>query len=127
MHVGKEIKDDQCNGDGGHNKSKRDINEGEDYKGTHDFHNANDEVFRAMMSRFRNIKEIGDQTTHKIAGFMTIVIRETHALVGIKQILAHMALHTSAHNMSPADYEDATEEMQCIHCNQSDGNKHKRS
>ena len=67
------------------------------------------------MRRLGNVKQVGYQATHQIARLVTVVIRETHALIGIKQIFSHLAFHTRAHDVSPANNKVATQKVNKVH------------
>ena len=76
------------------------------------------------MRRLRNVKQVGYQATHQIARLVTVVIRETHALVGVKQIFSHLAFHTRAHDVSPTNNKVAAQKVDKIHHDKADGNKY---
>ena len=76
------------------------------------------------MRRLRNVKQVGYQATHQIACLVTVVIREAHALVGVKQVFSHLAFHTRAHDVSPANNKIATQKVDKVHDHKTNSNEH---
>ena len=76
------------------------------------------------MRRLRNVKQVGYQATHQIARLVTVVIRETHALVGVKQVFSHLTFHTRAHDVSPANNKIATQKVDKVHDHKTNSNEH---
>ena len=76
------------------------------------------------MRRLRNIKQVRYQATHQVTRLVAIIIRETHALVCIKQVFSHLAFHAGAHDVSPANNKVAAQKVDKIHHDKADGNKY---
>ena len=77
-----------------------------------------------MMRRLRNVKQVGYQATHQIARLVTVVIREAHALVGVKQVFSHLTFHTRAHDVSPANDKVATQKVDKVHDHKANSNEY---
>ena len=68
-----------------------------------------------MVRRLADVKEVGDHATHEVAGVVAVEVREAEALVLVKEILAHAALHARAHDVTPVANEVAARVAHGIH------------
>ena len=68
-----------------------------------------------MVGRLGDVKEVRDQTTHEVARLVAVKEREAHALVGVKEVLAHAALHASAHDVAPEAHKVAAAKAHQVH------------
>ncbi len=71
--------------------------------------------------RLRNVKQVRYQATHQVTRLVAIIIRETHALVCVKQAFS-ILLSMRAPMMSPANNKVAAQSGQIHH--DKDGNKY---
>ena len=71
-----------------------------------------------------NIKQVRYQAAHQVARFVTVIIREAHALVSVKQVFSHLAFHACAHDMSPANDKVAAQKVDKIHGEKTNSNEH---
>ena len=62
--------------DGEQNERHRDVDPQEQRKGTENFEQGDEDIFRPMVSQFADIEEIGDQLAHHFAGVVPIVVGE---------------------------------------------------
>ncbi len=107
----------------GQNQRQRHVNGSQDDHRAHDLHHADDQELRAVVGRLANVKEVRDQAAHQVARLVVVVKREAHALVGVKEVGAHAALHAGAHDVAPKDHEVAAGKAHQIHDDQAHGHK----
>ena len=68
-----------------------------------------------MVGGLGDVKEVGDQAAHEVAGAVAVKEREALAHVGVKEVLAHAALHARAHDVAPVDDKVAADKAQRVH------------
>ena len=56
---------------------------------------ANNQILGTVVRRLRNVEQVRYQATHQVARLVAIIIRETHALVRVKQIFSHLTFHAA--------------------------------
>ena len=81
-------------------KSQPPVNEEEKDKGANNFDQGNKQVFRSVVGEFCNIKQIGNQLAHHLAGVVAVVVGKRQPLIVVKELLAHIPLHLGAHHVS---------------------------
>ena len=68
-----------------------------------------------MVSKLGDFKQVVDNAGHYRAGFVVVKVPERQLFDVMKEVLAHVALYTHAHDMSPILYYVCKECFQYIH------------
>ena len=98
-------------------KCHRYIHKHKDGKAANQFNQSNYYIFRAVVSKFCNVKQVVCDSAHHNACIVFVVKAETEFLVMVKQVAAHVVFHSCTHNMSPAGNKILTAELNHIHYN----------
>ena len=110
----------------GQHQRKRHVDRSQDDHRAHDLDHTNDQELRPVVRRLADVKKVRDQTAHQVARLVAVVKRETHALIGVKQVLAHAALHAGAHDVAPKDHEVAAGKAHQVHDDKTGAHKAQR-
>ncbi len=81
-------------------KGKPPVDQEEEDKGAGDLHHRDEQVFRAVVRELSDVKQVGHELAHHLAGIVPAVIGERQLFIVVKQLLAHIPLHVGAHHVS---------------------------
>lgn len=76
------------------------VDQEQEDKGTNDLDQGNEQVLRAVVGEFRDVKEVRDQLAHHLAGVVLIIVREGQLLIVVEEAGAHVPFHVGAHHVS---------------------------
>ena len=68
-------------------------------EGTDDLDRTDKDIFRPVVGELGNLKQVGNQLAHHLAGVVFIIIGKGQPFVVIEQILSHIALHIGTHHV----------------------------
>ena len=67
---------------------------------SHDFHPGNKELLRAVVGKFRHVKEVAGNPGHNLPDFGVVIIGEGELLQMVKEVPAHIRFNPGAHHMA---------------------------
>ena len=87
----------------------------ENDEGADDLDGADDDPLGHVVGGLADVKEVVDHAAHHIAGGMRVEVGKPHALVLVKEVLAHLGLHAGAHDVALRAHEVATAAAHEVH------------
>ncbi len=81
-------------------KGKSPVDQEEKDKGAGDLYHGDEQIFRAVVRKLSDVKQVGHELAHHLTGIVPAVIGERQLFIVVKQLLAHIPLHVGAHHVS---------------------------
>ena len=78
-----------------------------------------------MVGKLGNIKQVGYELAHHLAGIVAVIIGKRKRLVVLKQLLAHIPFHIGTHHMSLVADVVLAETLDGVHDEKSDTDRQK--
>ena len=83
-----------------YHQSKPPLDDAHDDQGTDDGQNRGDQIFRAVVGKLCDLKKVGGQAAHQLAGAVAVIEVEIQALQVTEQISTNVRLHPDAEGMT---------------------------
>ena len=102
-------------------KSQPPVDKEEEDKGADDLHQRDEEVFRSMMRKFRDVEQVRYKLAHHLPRVILTVIGKRKFFIMIEELLAHIPLHIGSHHVALITHVIFAQTLENIHDQQSGG------
>ena len=115
LEVCPQVVDDENGENNAQTDGERHVDKRQDHKRAHDLDETNEQELGAVVGNLGDVEEVAHQAAHKVAGLVAVEEREAHALVGVKEVRAHAALHARTHDVAPVGHKVAATKAHGVH------------
>ena len=101
---------------------RKEINKGQNYH-----HRADKKIFRAVVCKLANLKQVARDPRHYFSGLIVIVKLKGQLLKMLKKVYSHLRLHLYTYDMTVILHEISQKKAQHVKCQHDDTGNHYRS